>query len=137
MSSRGSIRQHGMATTTFSGVMTVAVPVSDQDAAKSLFEQLGLQPRFDSELQPGFRWIEMGFPGGGATISLVAAGPEVPTGVDTGVRLATPDARAAHTAVRNLGLDAGDLLDWDTAPLMFSFVDVDGNRFYVTEAPED
>jgi catechol 2,3-dioxygenase-like lactoylglutathione lyase family enzyme len=137
MSSSGSIRQHHMATTVIAGVITVAVPVSDQDAAKSIFEQLGLETRTDSELQPGFRWIELGFPNGGATISLVAAGPELPAGIDTGVRLATPDARAAHKTIRDLGLDAGELLDWETAPLMFSFVDPDGNRFYVTEMSPD
>jgi hypothetical protein len=31
------------------------------------------------------------------------------------------------------GLDVGELLDWDTAPLMFEFADPDGNRFYVVE----
>jgi hypothetical protein len=28
----------------------------------------------------------------------------------------------------------GDLLDWETAPLMFSFRDLDGNRFYVGQS---
>jgi catechol 2,3-dioxygenase-like lactoylglutathione lyase family enzyme len=125
-----------MDATTFTGVLTVAVPVTDQDAAKSLYERLGLETRIDTELQPGFRWIEMGLPAGGTTISLVGAGEDLPAGIDTGIRMATTDARAAHTAVRELGLDAGELLDWETAPLMFAFVDPDGNRFYVTESPE-
>jgi catechol 2,3-dioxygenase-like lactoylglutathione lyase family enzyme len=125
-----------MSPTTITGVITIAVPVSDQDASKSLFEHLGLETRVDSELQPGFRWIELGFPNGEATISLVAAGPDLPAGIDTGVRLATPDARVAHQIIRSLGLDAGELLDWESAPLMFSFVDADGNRFYVTEVSE-
>ncbi len=124
-----------MTETTLTSVMTVAVPVSDQDAAVTLFQQLGLAMRFDAELQPGFRWIEMALPSGGTTISLVRSGDDLPAGVDTGIRFATPDARAAHAVVRELGLDAGALLDWETAPLMFSFVDLDGNRFYVTEAP--
>jgi catechol 2,3-dioxygenase-like lactoylglutathione lyase family enzyme len=117
-------------------VLTVAVPVSDQDAAKSLFERLGLETRIDTELQPGFRWIEMGLSSGGTTMSLVSAGEGAPAGIDTGIRLATIDARAAHAAVGELGLDGGELLDWETAPLMFSFLDPDGNRFYVTEMPE-
>lgn len=118
---------------TFTGVITVAVPVADQDRSKSLLERFGLETQLDTELQPGFRWIEMAAPGGGTTVSLVSAGPELPAGIDTGVRLATPDARAAHATVTELGLEAGELLDWDTAPLMFSFRDHDGNRFYVTE----
>jgi hypothetical protein len=28
----------------------------------------------------------------------------------------------------------GELLDWETAPLMFSFCDPDGNRLYVAES---
>ena len=44
------------------------------------------------------------------------------------------DARAAHASLDGKGLKVGELLDWDTAPLMFSFVDPDGNRFYVSEA---
>ena len=87
----------------------------------------------DAELQPGFRWIEMYLAGGEASFALVPTGPELPTGIDTGIQLATDDARAARAAVEAAGLDAGDLLDWPGVPLMFSFVDLDGNRFYVSE----
>jgi hypothetical protein len=67
----------------------------------------------------------------------VRAGDELPAGIDTGIRLTTPDARAAHATLRQLGLDVSDLLDWETAPLMFSFLDPDGNRFYVSEATDE
>src|SRR3954462_15993002 len=117
--------------TTFSAVRTVAVPVRDQDRSKALFEGFGLTTTFDAELQPGFRWIELSPGGSGATISLVTTGDSLPTGIDTGIRLETPDARATHEAVRAAGLEAGELLDWESAPLMFSFLDLDGNRFYV------
>jgi len=119
--------------TTFSTVLTVAVPVSDQDRSKGLLERLGCTATMDAELQPGFRWIELALPGGGTTVALVATGQDLPVGIDTGIRFETPDARAAHETVRDLGLDAGELLDWETAPLMFSFLDPDGNRYYVTE----
>jgi hypothetical protein len=117
----------------FTGVLTVAVPVSDQDRTKALLEQLGFHPRLDSELQPGFRWVELGVPGADTTLSLVRTGDDLPCGVDTGVRLATSDAKAAHDALQALGLDVGELLDWESAPLMFEFRDPDRNRFYVTE----
>jgi catechol 2,3-dioxygenase-like lactoylglutathione lyase family enzyme len=113
---------------------TVAVPVTDIDRAKATFEALGFEARFDAELQEGFRWVEVGAPGAGASLALIQAGPELPSGIDTGIRLTAPDARAAHQFVAGLGLDPGELLDWDTAPLMFSFTDHDGNRFYVSEA---
>jgi catechol 2,3-dioxygenase-like lactoylglutathione lyase family enzyme len=115
----------------FSRVQCVAVPVTDQDRSKAFFEEVGFVTAMDAELQPGFRWIELSAPGGGASIALVQTGQELPTGIDTGIRLITPDARAAHAALSEKGLVVGDLLDWDTAPLMFGFHDADGNRFYV------
>ena len=117
----------------FKSVRTVAVPVSDQDRSKALFEQLGFTASMDAELRPGFRWIEMDLTGGEASVALVTTGPELPAGIDTGIRLTTDDARAAHAAVTAVGFDPGDLLDWPQVPLMFSFTDVDGNRFYVSE----
>jgi catechol 2,3-dioxygenase-like lactoylglutathione lyase family enzyme len=125
----------GMTTNaTFNGLRTVAVPVTNQDQAKALFEGLGFEPRFDAELQPGFRWIELAPPRAPTSIALVGTGDGLPTGVDTGIRLVTPDARAAHKELLGLGLQVGELLDWDGVPLMFSFCDPDGNRFYVSEA---
>jgi catechol 2,3-dioxygenase-like lactoylglutathione lyase family enzyme len=122
-----------MPTNIFKNLRSVAVPVTDQDRSKSLLEQLGFTVSMDTELQPGFRWIEMDLAGGEASVSLVRTGPQLPVGIDTGIRLATDDARAAHAAVEAAGLDAGELLDWPNVPLMFSFVDLDGNRFYVSE----
>jgi hypothetical protein len=118
---------------TFASVITVAIPVANQDRTKALLEQLGFESRLDAELQPGFRWIELALPGADTTVSLVRAGDELQAGVDTGIRLATPDARAAHARLQGLGLEVGELLDWESAPLMFEFSDHDGNRLYVTE----
>jgi catechol 2,3-dioxygenase-like lactoylglutathione lyase family enzyme len=122
-----------MDTPTFSTIRTVAVPVSDQDRSIELLEALGFTKTMDRELQPGFPWIELTLPDGGSTRSLVRTGEHLPTAVDTGIRLTAADARGARAAVEAAGLDATDLLDWDGLPLMFSFVDHDGNRFYVSE----
>jgi hypothetical protein len=122
---------------TVTSVLTVAVPVTDQDRAKGLLTELGFAERMDVELQPGFRWIELAPPGGSTTISLVRAGDALPAGIDTGIRLATTDARAAHSRLGELGLEVGELLDWESAPLMFEFTDHDGNTFYVTESGDD
>ena len=135
MSSRKLDRLHCMTTSVFRNVRSVAVPVTDQDRSTAVLERLGFTVSMDAELRPGFRWIEMVLPGGEASVALVTTGPELPTGIDTGIRLGTDDARAAHDAVAAAGLDADDLLDWPGVPLMFSFVDPDGNRFYVSETP--
>jgi catechol 2,3-dioxygenase-like lactoylglutathione lyase family enzyme len=127
---------HGMTTSTavLTSVSTVAIPVSDQDAAAALYGQLGFTKAFDADLGGGFRWVDLAAPDGGCRLSLIAASDETPAGIDTGIRFTTPDARAAHASVTGLGLEVGELLDWETAPLMFSFCDPDGNRFYVSQA---
>jgi hypothetical protein len=122
-----------MTKASFSGVRTVAVPVTDQERTKALFEKFGFATQFDSELQPGFRWIELAPPGAAVSIALVTSADALPAGIDTGIRLVTPDARAAHAELMAQGLSVSELLDWDTAPLMFSFCDFDGNRLYVSE----
>lgn len=118
----------------FTAIRTVAVPVTSQDRTKALFEELGLETRFDADLQPGFRWVELAAPDATTSLALVTSGATLPTGVDTGIRFVTTDARAAHAKLTDRGLSVGELLDWETAPLMFSFCDEDGNRFYVSEA---
>ena len=110
-----------------------SVPVADQDRTKVLLEEMGFATTMDTELQPAFRWIELAPPCGGTSISLVRTGDELPTGIDTGIRLLTPDARAAHEALTARELEVGELLEWESVPLMFSFRDVDGNRFYVSQ----
>src|SRR3954453_1473316 len=89
-------------TATLTGISTVAIAVSDQDATKRLFEELGFKTRFDADVSADFRWITMSPPGGGATLSVVAATDALPTGVDTGIRFLTPDARAAHARLTDL-----------------------------------
>ena len=119
---------------TLTGISTVAIAVSDQDATKNLFEQLGFETVFDADVAVGFRWIDMAAPGGGCRLSVIAATDALPTGRDTGIRFVTSDARAAHGRLAEMGLRVGELLDWPTAPLMFEFRDLDENTMYVTEA---
>src|SRR5215510_12014214 len=120
-------------TNLFTGLSTVAIPVTDQDRTKALFEKVGFETRFDADLGDGFRWLELAPPGATTSIALVATGEGLPTGIDTGIRLLTSDARAARAELLALGLSVGELLDWPTAPLMFTFCDLDGNRLYVAE----
>lgn len=133
MSSRAWASPNCMTNEIFTTVQCVAVPVADQDRTKALFEEIGFTTTMDTELRPGFRWIELAPPAGGTSIALVMTGEELPTGVDTGIRLLTRDARSAHAALSGKELNVGELLDWDSVPLMFSFRDFDGNRFYVSQ----
>ncbi|MBD7979884.1 VOC family protein [Oerskovia merdavium] len=123
-----------MTTTHFTGLHTVAVPVDDQDAALAFYRDvLGFEVRMDGDLQEGFRWIEVAPPGAAVSVALVAAGPDQPAGVDTGIRLATSDAAADHATLGAHGVRVEELLRWDGVPPMFSMRDLDGNMLYVTE----
>lgn len=116
-------------------VRTVAIPVGDQDRALTFYtEVLGFEKRFEAPFGPGDRWIEIAPPGADTTVALPPAHPGVKPGVDTGLRLATPDAKAAHVELSAAGVDVDDMLELPGAPPMFFLRDPDGNTLVVVES---
>ena len=118
-----------------SRILTVGVPVSDQDRALEFYTgTLGFEVQLDVPLpQFGGRWLVVGPAGGEATVALVPAGDGNPAGVDTGIRMASPDAKTAHQHFLDIGVDTDELLEWPGVPPMFSLRDQDGNRLYISE----
>jgi catechol 2,3-dioxygenase-like lactoylglutathione lyase family enzyme len=115
-------------------IRVVGIPVTDQDRALDFYvDVLGFGKRLDVPIGPGRRWIVVGAPQGTATIALVAASPEVPAGVETGIRLVSRDVDTDHAALRAAGVDAGDVLRWPGVPAMFAFRDPDGNGLEIIE----
>ncbi|HEX5859605.1 MAG TPA: VOC family protein [Microbacterium sp.] len=122
-----------MTSTTLTDIRTVAVPASDQRSAVTFYlERLGFEKRMDAEIEEGFRWVEVAPPGARVSIAITAA-VEGASGIDTGIRLTTPDAAAEHAAMRERGIDVDDLLEMPGIPPMFTFRDGDGNTLYVVE----
>jgi catechol 2,3-dioxygenase-like lactoylglutathione lyase family enzyme len=121
---------------TINGVLTIGVPVSDQDQALEFYlGRLGFEKRLDVPVpQFGGRWIEVAPPGAGVTIALVPARPGVPAGVETGIRLKTGDAAAVHARLKARGVEVGELLRWPGVPAMFALHDQDGNGLEIVEA---
>ncbi len=116
-------------------VLTVAVPVSDQDRALAFYaDTLGFQTRRDMSLPQFGRWIEVAPPGAAVTIALVPARADAPSGVQTGIRLKTPDAAAVHQALQAGGAHVSELLTWPGVPPMFTVDDQDGNGLTIVEA---
>ena len=117
----------------FSGIRSIGVPVSDQDAAVECYTKtLGFEVLMDAPLpQLGGRWIVVAPPGPPATIALTPATDDNPAG--TGTRLATTDAAAAHEHLGTAGVDTSDLLNWPGIPPMFTFHDPDGNSLYAVQ----
>jgi lactoylglutathione lyase len=116
-------------------IRTVGVPVTDQDRAVEFYTgTLGFELLMDAPLpQFGGRWIVVAPAGSSASVALVPAKDGIPAGVDTGIRMASPDAKAAHQHFLAAGVDTGELLEWPGIPPMFSLRDQDGNRLYVSE----
>jgi lactoylglutathione lyase len=120
-----------MSQTTITDIGTVGIPVSDQDQAVEFFVgRLGFEKRIDVRTGQSLRWVTVAAPGASTSVALIA-GPG--TGADTGIRFLVPDAEAEHTAMRDQGMEVGDLLRWPGVPPMFEFRDQDGNRFVIVE----
>jgi len=115
----------------FSGIGTVGVPVTDQDRAVEFYtETLGFDVAMDAPLpQLDGRWIVTA----PANIALLPATDENPAGTDTGIRLVTPDAAAAHKHLGAAGVETSELISWPGVPPMFTFRDQDGNTLYVVQ----
>ena len=106
------------------GLHTVGVPVTDQDAALAFYRALGFETRLDVPMAEGARWIEVAPPGAAVSLALEPARSDRPPGTETGVRLTTGDADAANAALR---AHVDDVLRWRGVPPMFAFRDQDGN----------
>ena len=108
------------------GIVTVAVPVEDQQRALDFYVgTLGFEVRRDMPFGGG-RWLEVAPPGSTTTISLV--GPGIPLGV----RYATADVDADHAALAAGGRADGSVLRMGAGvPAMFTASDPDGNAFVV------
>jgi catechol 2,3-dioxygenase-like lactoylglutathione lyase family enzyme len=124
-----------MPSTTITTIHTIAISARDQDRSTAFFvDTLGFEKRMDAELTEGFRWIEVAPPGSAVSVAIVTTGPELPVGVDTGIRFVAGDAEAEHASLRQQGVDVDELLRWPGVPVMFSFRDIDGNRYYLSES---
>jgi catechol 2,3-dioxygenase-like lactoylglutathione lyase family enzyme len=118
-------------------VLSVSLPVADQDAALAFYTGvLGCEVRYDVEVWPGARMIEVVPPG--SSVGLVLLPPDSP--LPMAVRLGTTDADAAHARLREVDgvvLHNEEVLRWEGVPPMFHFSDPDGNGLVLLEDSGD
>lgn len=117
-------------------VLSVSVPVADQDAALKFYtEVLGLELRTDVEVWPGARLIEVAPPGSSVSLVLLPPDSEIPVAI----RLGTSDAQQAHDTIRKSGVTLHNetLVLMDGIPAMFSFADPDGNGLVYLEDTDE
>ncbi len=115
------------------GVHTIGIPVTDQQAALDFYGALGFEIRRDVPMGDGARWIEVAPPASTVSLALEAARPGHAAGGETGIRLTSPDVEGTHAALRAAGVDADDVLRWPGVPPMFAFRDQDGNGLEIVE----
>ncbi len=82
------------------------------------------------------RWIEVAPPRATTSIALIASEGAPAAGAETGIRFTVPDAEAEHAAMRERGVNVGDVLRWEGVAPMYTFDDPDGNRFEIIEVSE-
>ena len=117
-------------------VLSVSVPVADQDAALTFYtEVLGCELRTDVEVWPGARMIEVVPPGSSVALVLLPPDSKIPVAI----RLGTSDAQQAHDKVREAGvtLHNEELVRMEGVPAMFSFTDPDGNGLVYLEDSDE
>jgi lactoylglutathione lyase len=120
-----------MEQTTIKDIRTVGIPVTNQDKALTFFvETLGFEKRLDARVSDSFRWVTVAAPGAATSVALIA---KPSTGTDTGIRFVVPDAEVEYAAMRDRGIEVGELLRWPGVPPMFEFKDPDGNQFEIVE----
>jgi lactoylglutathione lyase len=123
-----------MQPTSITDVRTIGINVTNQDDAVAFYvDTLGFEKRLDATISPTMRWIEVAPPGATSSIALNANEGTTDVAADSGIRFTVPDAEAEHAAMRERGVNVGDVLRWDGVPPMYTFHNPDGNQFYIVE----
>lgn len=114
----------------------VPVYVQDQDVYVDFYvNKLGFEPRFDSEVAPGVRWIEVGLPGQHASVGILsaAANPDQPP-MTNWATLHTTDLTKARAELVERGVEVSEPIPAPWGP--FAMVtDPEGNQIILAEVP--
>jgi predicted enzyme related to lactoylglutathione lyase len=119
-----------------SEISLVIIPSTDQDRSIEFYEgALGFEKRTDIPFGGSYRWVEVYPPNGTTGIALAPPREGDPTGIQTGISLATDDIDASHAQLRSAGVDVDAEVArmGDPVPPMFWFRDPDGNSLMVVE----
>lgn len=67
----------------------ISIPVTDQARAKEFYQKLGFEVIVEAPFGGGSQWVQMGFPGQDASITLVNWFPKMPAGCIQGFVIKT------------------------------------------------
>ncbi len=119
-----------------SEINLVMIPSTDQDRSIEFYvKELGFEKRTDVAFGEHYRWVEVYPPSGTTGIALAPPRDGDPTGVQTGISLATSDIDATHSELQSRSVDVDPEVSrmGEPVPPMFWFRDPDGNTLLIVE----
>ncbi|QYF88540.1 glyoxalase superfamily protein [Arthrobacter sp. PAMC25284] len=113
----------------------VTVPVSDVDRAKTFYvDQAGFNADYDERPMEGIRFVQLTPPGSGCSIAIGEGLTEAPPGTAAELMLVVSDIQAAHSQLKDKGVDVSDVEIQDWGQFVY-FSDPDGNKWAVQQLP--
>ena len=127
----------------------VTIPVSDMDRAKAFYEkEIGFNVDIDHQMNEDLRFLQLTPPGSACSVHLGPGTEHLKPGSPEGLFLVVSDVKAARDDLVTRGVDAGEILVFDSGQYrpphegealdlvgVFFFTDPDGNRWMVQQIP--
>lgn len=109
-------------------IQLISVPVTDQERSKEFYVKMGLKVEMEAPYNKDQKWIQLSFPGGGVTITLVTWFSKMPAGCLQGITIATDNIADDIAALNKNGIATGkvDETPWGK---FASIADPDGNTW--------
>lgn len=110
----------------------ISIPVTDQQRGKEFYQKLGFELRNEVPFGKDQLWLQLGFSGQDASITLVNWFPQMPPGCITGFVIQTENIEAEIKDLNSKGIKVGAI---DNTPWgkFASVKDPDGNTMSLHE----
>jgi predicted enzyme related to lactoylglutathione lyase len=104
----------------------ISVPVTDPQRSKAFYLKMGLKLMIEAPFSETQTWIQLGFPEGSTSITLINWFPQMPPGSLTGMTISTDDIDADIARLNENGIQTAqvDVTPWGK---FAAITDPDGN----------
>jgi len=111
----------------------ISIPVTDQERSKQFYENLGFTLITEAPFGSGQKWVQLGFPGHDASITLVTWFPGMPPGSIHGFVIKTDSLEQDIEELTAKGIRVGTIDDTPWGKFL-SIKDPDGNALSFHQA---